>query len=120
MDGESAGLAARARFLGSRGALRGALAAFDRQQHLALAFRALATLLGLRRRRAALGLDAAAQCVHETDHVARRRRLLLLLRQREAGLLLAHQLDQRVLVVVLERRRLEVALLGVEDMLREL
>src|SRR5262245_2494535 len=56
----SARLAPRSRLLGD-GSLGRALAALDRQQHLALAFHALAALLALRRRRAALGLDAATK-----------------------------------------------------------
>src|SRR5262245_55428389 len=114
---ESARLAPRARFLGARSLRR--LLALDRQQHLPLPFHALAALLRLRRRRT-LGLHAAPQRIHEIDDVARRGDMLFGLRWLEAGLLLAQQLHQCRLVVVLERRRVEVTGLRIQDVLGEL
>src|SRR5262245_63865324 len=67
---------------------------------------------------APLRLDAAAQRVHQVDHVRglrlRRWRRLL------AGLLGLDQLLERGLVTILELRRIELGLLGFQDVLGEL
>src|SRR5258705_8574874 len=64
----------------------------------------------------AVGFDTPAQRIHEVDDLRRlaARRLDLL-----AGLLLLQEILQRLFVAVLEPLRLEVSLLGLHDMLRQ-
>src|ERR1700686_986395 len=76
---------------------------------------ALAVMAILARRwAAAIGLSAAAQGIHQVDHIAglwlvqRRRRL--------AGALGLDQRIQRILVAILELVGIEMALLGLQDM----
>src|SRR5207253_1672973 len=76
---------------------------------------ALAPLLLLRRRRAS-SLDAAAQRIHEVDDVGRSNKLFPALFYRKVRLLLAQKLNQRLFVMVLELRRIEIARFGLEDM----
>ena len=67
---------------------------------------------------AALGLDAPTQRIQEVDDLRRlaiARRLDLL-----AGLLLLQHILERLFVMVLEPLGLEVRLLGLHDMLREI
>src|SRR5262249_22442520 len=80
---------------------------------------ALAAFLRLCRG-APLGLHTAPQRIHENNHVARCGGARLGLRRLETRLLLSQQLYQRGLVVVLERARIEIAGLGIGNVLSKL
>src|SRR3974377_21682 len=78
------------------------LFSLDRKQHLFLPFNSLARSLELRRRRLAVGLDASAQRIHEANDVAGRSGLFPPSLHGDVRLLLAQELGQRVLVMILE------------------
>ena len=65
-----------------------------------------------------LGIDAGTQGIHEIDHL--RCRTFLRRFDLFASLLLFEQIDQRVLVAVLELRRIEVAGFGLDDVSGEI
>src|ERR1700676_178602 len=67
----------------------------------------------------AAGVDAGLQGIHEIDD-ARRARLLADGLDGNSRLLALQELDQRLLVVILERLGLEVTGLGIHDMSGEL
>src|SRR5262249_8407807 len=99
------------------GRCRRGLLARNREQHLRLPGNPLLALLRAWRA-AALRFDAAAERVHEIDHLgggALLRALDLL-----PGLLLLQQVDQGVLVTVGEFFRIEMARLGADDVRGEL
>src|SRR4051812_47267782 len=130
----SSGFAPRSRW--SRDLFCRPLAASDRQQHLALPCHALLGLGGLApflgllvlgslvlrslALRSLAGLHAAAQRIHQVDDVLRGRGALRTLPQGLVRLFLLDDLDQRLLVVIDERLGLELALLGLHDVLSEL
>src|SRR6185312_16209937 len=66
-----------------------------------------------------VAFQALLQRIHQVDHVTGFLRMLLDL-DRLAGSLAAHQGFQRVLIFILEFRRIEMRGLGVEDVAREL
>src|SRR3954467_3155297 len=102
----------RAVGLGLLGWLAGGLLALDREQHFPLPFYPLAAFFRLRSalfglgRRLALALHAAAQGIHQIDHL--RRLALLGVLDRVSGLLALQQFLQRVLVLIAELGRIEV------------
>src|SRR6478609_7697741 len=110
--------------LGLPGWLAGGLLALDREQHFPLPFDPLASFFWLRRalfglgRRLALALHAAAQRIHEIDHL--RWLAFLGVLDLRSGLLALQQFLQRVLVLIAELGRIEVAGLGLDDVGGEL
>src|SRR3954469_2636546 len=114
----------RSIWLGLLGWLAAGLLALDREQHFPLPFDPLATFFRLRRalfglgRRLAVTLHAAAQGIHEIDHL--RRLALLGVLDLGSGLLALQQFLQRVLILIAELGRIEVAGLGLDDVGGEL